>query len=193
VLVCRLEAKISPANSGEDKKNSHPKQQRLRKKDQHSQQLHRTETKSNTENTITENDSAEDVPKSDKKSDGPKRNSPSTSAAAPPAKNESGLYFDSFEDASGRVQGLNWPPRLDVTLPAGPAARRAIVKELYAAMTDMSNVQDKNGNVFKKRWGRDQDSPPENAFTAWELERKCWELLVSGTDMLELAENHYLQ
>jgi hypothetical protein len=61
------------------------------------------------------------------------------------------MHFDSYE-ASTKVNGLDWPPKLDETLPASPAARRAIVRELYAAMMDMSDVQDKVGNVFKKRW-----------------------------------------
>jgi hypothetical protein len=102
------------------------------------------------------------------------------------------MHFDSYE-ASTKVNGLDWPPKLDETLPASPAARRAMVRELYAAMIDMSDVQDKVGNVFKKRWSSDQDSPPENAFAPWELEKKCWELLVSGTDMPGSADDHCLQ
>jgi hypothetical protein len=109
VLVCPVETKNSLANSGEDKKNPHSKQQRLRKKDQRSHQLHVTDTKSNAENSDTEDDSAGDVSTSDKKVDQPEKHSPSTTAATPPAQNEYGVHFDSYE-TSTEVNGLDWPP-----------------------------------------------------------------------------------
>jgi hypothetical protein len=125
-------------------------------------------------------------------------------------KNEYGMYFNSFEEASSRVQGLNWPPRLDETLPAGSAARRAIVKELLAAMNVTSDVKDKKGSVFKKRWGQAQgpdsptssgeegdqndENPPHPAtrvngfFKQQWMERKCWELLVRALSLIRVTD-----
>jgi hypothetical protein len=65
---------------------------------------------------------------------------------------EHGMYFDGLEVASSKLHNLTWPPRLDMTLPASAAARREMVKELVAAMNDMSDYQDKVGSVFKKQW-----------------------------------------
>jgi hypothetical protein len=101
---------------------------------------------------------------------------------APPSLNEHGMYFDSHEDASGKLNVLNWPARgNDPGLPKTVDDRRAIVKQLYAAINDMSNFQDKVGNVLKKRWLGDGDT--ENAqdkfYEPWRKEKKCWEILVS--------------
>jgi hypothetical protein len=125
-------------------------------------------------------------------------------------KNVYGMYFNNFEDASDRVQGLNWPPRLDQTLPAGPAARRAIVKELLAAMNVTSDVKDKKGSVFKKRWAQAQgpdsstlsgeegdqndENPPHPAtrvngfFKQQWMEKKCWELLVRALSLIRITD-----
>jgi hypothetical protein len=121
-----------------------------------------------------------------------------------PALNEHGMYFDSFEDASQKLKALRWPPRLDETLPVSSAARRAIVKELYDAMNDMSNFQDKAGRAFRKRWltaqsGPEHDSGNDNStestqgslptddtfYEPWSKEKKCWEILVSRADTVQ--------
>jgi hypothetical protein len=48
-------------------------------------------------------------------------------AEVPPALNADGMYFDSWADASTKMAGLNWPPRVDEGLPCSSPARRAIV------------------------------------------------------------------
>jgi hypothetical protein len=106
---------------------------------------------------------------------------------APPSLNKHGMYFDSHKDASEKLNVLNWPARYnDPGLPKTADDRRAIVKQLYAAINDMSNFQDKVGNVLKKRWLGDGDT--ENAqdkfYEPWRKEKKCWEILVSLSDAL---------
>jgi hypothetical protein len=122
---------------------------------------------------------------------------------APPTLNEYGMYYGSFEEASQNLKGLNWPPRIDETLPASPADRRVIVKEPHAAMNDMSDFQDKLGPVFKKRWLNEQSGPDhdggdnDNAdsvqglltdidsfYEPWRKEKMCWEILVSRANKL---------
>jgi hypothetical protein len=101
---------------------------------------------------------------------------------APPSLNKHGMYFDSHKDASEKLIVLNWPARgNDPGLPKTVDDRQAIVKQLYAAINDMSNFQDKVGNVLKNRWLGDGDT--ENAqdkfYEPWRKEKKCWEILVS--------------
>jgi hypothetical protein len=113
-------------------------------------------------------------------------------AMVPPPLNKHGMYFDSFGEAISTMRGLNWPPKLDRTLPVSDAARRAIVKELHAAIDDMSDCKDKVGSIFKKRWlgGKEPDvAAPEHAeagaapasdkfYHPWLKEKTCWKILV---------------
>jgi hypothetical protein len=104
-----------------------------------------------------------------------------------PSLNEHGMFFDSYDDAATKLDALNWPARDDPGLPKSPENRREIVKELLAAMNDMTAFKDKAGPVFQNRWLRDGDA--ENAqgsstgagqfYEPWRKEKKCWEILVS--------------
>jgi hypothetical protein len=107
---------------------------------------------------------------------------------APPSLNEHGMFFDSYEDAATKLDALNWPARDDPGLPKSPEDRREIVKELLAAINDMTAFKDKAGPVFQNRWLRDGNA--ENAqgssagagqfYEPWRKEKKCWEILVSS-------------
>jgi hypothetical protein len=83
------------------------------------------------------------------------------------------MYYGNYEDASKKPEGrLNWPPRDDKMLPKTPEDRRKTVKELLAAMNDMSDCKDKAGAVFKKRW---VDKPA--FYEPWRREKLCWEIV----------------
>jgi hypothetical protein len=112
----------------------------------------------------------------------------------PPPLNKHGMYFDIFEEATSTMRGLNWPPKLDHTLPVSNAARRAIVKEFHAAIDDMSDYKDKVGSIFKKRWlgGEEPDVPgaapaSDKFYHPWLKEKTCWKLLVSQQCMRTLT------
>ncbi|KAF2822698.1 hypothetical protein CC86DRAFT_469993 [Ophiobolus disseminans] len=111
--------------------------------------------------------------------------------------NEYGMYFDSALDASQKTNGLNWPPRDDATLPVDLSARREVVKELLAAMNDVSSIEDKIGDVLINRWlpddfldhqGSQDDGSNGSEWVArmaaavnkfyapWIKEKACWEL-----------------
>jgi hypothetical protein len=112
----------------------------------------------------------------------------STGVDSLPELNEHGMYFASLEEASAKVHGLTWPPRIDTTLPASVAARREIVKELHAAMNDMSGCQDKVGHVFKKRWVAENKDKLNEHHHPRSREKKCWEILVRLTTLLWYTE-----
>jgi hypothetical protein len=116
-----------------------------------------------------------------------------------PSLKPSGLYFSSVTEARQVVQGLNWGPHPDDTLPQSQQEREAIVHKLLAAMQDMSVVQDKmSGLMLKKRWlggavvGKVKDEDGEESqneveqrvasdafYQRWQKERICWEIVVS--------------
>jgi hypothetical protein len=114
---------------------------------------------------------------------------PTNAQVATPLKlNEHGMYFDDLEEASSKLHGLTWPPRLDMTLPASAAARREIVKELVAAMNDMSDYQDKVGSVFKKQWLPADGEATNDHFSPQSKEKKCWEILVRPKILRDLTD-----
>jgi hypothetical protein len=125
-------------------------------------------------------------------------NGPSAKSSVPSLK-PSGLYFSSVTEARQVVQGLNWDPRPDDSLPQNQQEREAIIHELFDAMQDMSVVQDKkSGLTLKKRWVRSEaadkmedeggEEPEGEAeqhvasdafYQRWQKEKICWEILVS--------------
>jgi hypothetical protein len=126
----------------------------------------------------------EDMPLVKKKTKADDKSAAATEPA-PPMLNKHGMYYGDYEDASKKPEGhLNWPPRDDKTLPRTPEDRRTTVKELLAAMNDMSDCKDKAGAVFKKHW---VDKPA--FYEPWRREKLCWEIVVSTIATLKCFQS----
>ena len=117
----------------------------------------------------------------------------------PPPLQSTGMYFSSLAEARRGVEGLNWGPQSDDSLPVDDADRQVLVQELVAAMKDMSAFQDKKGKVFTKRWlaedeeatkagndmgGEEQGTKATAAqrvqfYAPHEMEKVCWEAIAS--------------
>ena len=117
---------------------------------------------------------------------------------APPV-NSFGVYFTEVTEARQGARGLDWPPREDDTLPNTKEERVAVVRELFAAIQDTSDIQDKKSSpMLKKRWlaesaeesnedgvgdpgktKRKQSIAKDTVYKPWIKERLCWEILVS--------------
>ncbi|KAI4650675.1 hypothetical protein J4E93_003032 [Alternaria ventricosa] len=113
--------------------------------------------------------------------------------------NSFGLYFTEVTEARQKARGLDWPPRKDETLPNTKEERIAVVRKLFTAIQDTSDIQDKMSSpMLKKRWlaesveesGEDrvgnagETKPKQNIATntvykPWVKERLCWDILVS--------------
>jgi hypothetical protein len=75
-----------------------------------------------------------------------------------------GLCFDNLEEARRLVQGLDWPPREDDSLPETDPERVAIALDLVDAMQDLSDVKDKiDGASLIHRWLGVPTEDPEDA------------------------------
>jgi hypothetical protein len=75
-----------------------------------------------------------------------------------------GLCFDNLEEARRLVQGLDWPPREDDSLPETDPERVAIALDLVDAMQDLSDVKDKiDGASLIHRWLGIPTEDPEDA------------------------------
>jgi len=67
--------------------------------------------------------------------------------------NSFGLYFTEVTEARQKARGLDWPPREDETLPNTKEERIAVVRKLFTAIQDTSDIQDKMSSpMLKKRW-----------------------------------------
>ncbi|KAI4703887.1 hypothetical protein J4E81_000951 [Alternaria sp. BMP 2799] len=113
--------------------------------------------------------------------------------------NSFGLYFTEVTEARQKARGLDWPPREDETLPNTKEERIAVVRKLFTAIQDTSDIQDKMSSpMLKKRWlaesagesskegvgnagetKRTQKIATNTVYKPWVKERLCWDILVS--------------
>ncbi|KAI4709434.1 hypothetical protein J4E89_005450 [Alternaria sp. Ai002NY15] len=128
----------------------------------------------------------------------PNVNAKKTKRQAPPLKSF-GLYFTEVTEARQKARGLDWPPREDETLPNTKEERIAVVRKLFTAIQDTSDIQDKMSSpMLKKRWlaesagesskdvvgnagetKRTQKIATNTVYKPWVKERLCWDILVS--------------
>jgi len=128
----------------------------------------------------------------------PNVNAKKTKRQAPPL-NSFGLYFTEVTEARQKARGLDWPPREDESLPNTKEGRIAVVRKLFTAIQDTSDIQDKMSSpMLKKRWlaesvgesGEDRagnagETKPKQkiatntVYKPWVKERLCWDILVS--------------
>lgn len=114
-----------------------------------------------------------------------------------PLPNEHGMYFDDDIHVSQAPDGLQWPPRDDPSLPTDSSSRRQVVKELLAAMNDVSSMKDQIGDIIVRRWlpedylAREEEkgeladddewlaykaSAVDKFYKPWMKEKVCWEV-----------------
>jgi len=126
-------------------------------------------------------------------------NTKKTKQQAPPL-NSFGLYFTEVTEAHQKARRLDWPPREDESLPETKEERIAVVRKLFTAIQDTSDIQDKlSSPMLKKRWlaenvgesGEDRvgnagETKPKQkiatntVYKPWVKERLCWDILVSS-------------
>ncbi|KAI4939614.1 uncharacterized protein J4E92_000900 [Alternaria infectoria] len=128
----------------------------------------------------------------------PNVNAKKTKRQAPPLQSF-GLYFTEVTEARQKARGLDWPPHEDETLPNTKEERIAVVRKLFTAIQDTSDIQDKMSSpMLKKRWlaesagesskdvvgnagetKRTQKIATNTVYKPWVKERLCWDILVS--------------
>jgi hypothetical protein len=97
-----------------------------------------------------------------------------------PVSHPSNLY-SSLEQAIADIPPPNWNcPLNDLTIPATDSDRQQWVLKLLKAINNVTNVNDKQGAGFKKRW-YDPITGPSNYYLPLDKELLCW-------DILDLAE-----
>ena len=97
-----------------------------------------------------------------------------------------GLCFQTMDEAKSSMDCVQWrAPEPDETIPRTEEERRAVVKLLVNAFTDMSVARDTEGNAYRKRLTSGHDS----YYGDWAIEACAWDIVVS--DRLKLPKCCY--